>query len=177
MQIVDCSCKGINPDCEKCFGRGYYDLDSLREIPIIHFLKKSEESKTNVELSFEEKISTLSVIEVRILILRFIKTIDSISNKQSQILLSIPFNSSRMSLINVRISELNKLETKKKELQGKLDLTCKCKQAELLNISAILKFKKLLSEIHIDSYSIEELILLKNKIIRESIKNSSNNIA
>ena len=36
MAIKDCTCIGINPNCEKCFGRGYYD-DEANEIDLNTF--------------------------------------------------------------------------------------------------------------------------------------------
>jgi hypothetical protein len=56
MAIEDCSCNGINPNCEKCDGRGYYNTNELLNIPKIGFKYKYTPTKD----SFTEKISNFS---------------------------------------------------------------------------------------------------------------------
>ncbi|MGV8135962.1 MAG: hypothetical protein AB2L20_12165 [Mangrovibacterium sp.] len=47
MPIIDCSCKGINPDCERCMGRGYYDSEEIGKISFVKFaVKESKVANT-----------------------------------------------------------------------------------------------------------------------------------
>lgn len=58
MALVDCSCLGNNPDCERCFGRGYFDPDQTNNLTPI--CKKNEKAETDDSISFEESIKKLS---------------------------------------------------------------------------------------------------------------------
>ena len=189
MPIIDCSCKGISPECEKCFGRGYYDTDDKEYKSHIHFSKETKNKETKEELPFTEKISSLSAIELKQLINKIISRIDKNSNIQNNILNSIPFSSSRMSYINLRMKEIEKIEIEKKDLKEKLKLAIE--QSKLLNTRIIstpssrkrimdvklktnlvdqIKFKWFLSTIDLDSFSIEDLILLKRELQKRSSK-------
>ncbi len=58
MAILDCTCKGVNPNCEKCFGRGYYD-DEKQNIDRIPFKthrpdERVEEQKTPLKEKLAE---------------------------------------------------------------------------------------------------------------------------
>ncbi len=34
MGLIDCTCRGINPDCPRCYGRGLYDSEVLQNYEI-----------------------------------------------------------------------------------------------------------------------------------------------
>lgn len=64
MEIVNCSCNGFNPDCSKCDGKGYYDID----VKEIHINAVKNIYKTISDIKYEEKIKKLSINEIKNLI-------------------------------------------------------------------------------------------------------------
>ena len=75
MAIIDCSCRGINPECIKCSGMGYYDSDKIDEKMRINTLKKVEDSNPDDLIPFHELIKELSHSQIRILDARLVKAI------------------------------------------------------------------------------------------------------
>ena len=105
MAIIDCTCLGKNPNCERCFGRGYYDPEIINNITPICFSKEKIEIHNGIP--FEEIIKKLSKKEIIILISKLEK--------------KIKFNSKQMRIIkNPKIR--NQYEKEKNEMQRKLEI-------------------------------------------------------
>lgn len=66
MPILDCSCRGINPDCEKCEGKGYYKTEELLNSPKKSYSKKGFIISPHV--NFESEILTYSSHKIEKLI-------------------------------------------------------------------------------------------------------------
>ena len=50
MAIVDCSCRGINPECEKCEGKGYYDTEDIDKKPFVTVSKTKKEDEKKFQI-------------------------------------------------------------------------------------------------------------------------------
>lgn len=71
MAIIDCTCRGVNPNCEKCDGKGYYSSNmpkkKKRNGSIVSKIKrvkptvKTIKRKHNEELIREHPIGDLTV--------------------------------------------------------------------------------------------------------------------
>lgn len=175
MSIVDCTCKGINPDCERCFGRGYYDTDITSEHKRIFVAKDNKEVKnsdTDKELPFSQKVKSLAKLEIEKLIRELIKSIDAISKAQSQILDTISFRKRAVYTISRNnLEKIYLLETKKKYLKTKLEVACN--QAFFLKCSVDVKYNHSFSTKNIDTFSTKELKYLRRKF--HKIKRRKNN--
>ena len=138
MTIKDCTCKGINPNCEKCFGRGYYD-DEATGIDINTFtlaktferekhekdsnsrpgrVINNEELQSNIERLFEELRKDISIIK-RITALEKIKY-KNISKKK--------LHKRKGALSNDKHLYFSKVNSLKNELESILEANPNCAQ-------------------------------------------------
>jgi hypothetical protein len=170
MSIVDCSCRGINPECEKCEGKGYYNTDNNSSKSRINFIKKTEDKSKEPELSFEEKVKNIPEKGLRIIIQKLVKEIDFIAIIQTNIIQSISFNHARIQNIYTQIEKLKIIENDKKKYRKNLEFACK--QAELQNLKINIRHKRIMATKDIDDFSNEDFEKLKKNIGNGKVKSS-----
>lgn len=121
MATQICSCEGLNPQCEKCFGSGYVDSGASR--------KSSATSNKTIEKTNAKQKSllpggfkSLPRKEVETILAKIIDGLDLKSKKQMQLLNSIPFNSTTFRRdFKAKFESLRKLESEKRFLRNELD--------------------------------------------------------
>lgn len=116
MSFQICSCKGLNSECEKCFGSGYVNTPTLEKFSSNQKDKKSDKkSKVNTAYELPENIDSLQKTEIKNITFELIALLDLKSKKQMQILNSIPFSSTtfrrdfKEKFENLRILENEKI--------------------------------------------------------------------
>lgn len=121
MEAVICSCQGLNPNCEKCFGSGYVPTKTSKK-PATKQTDKKKINKKNQSQSFlPENIETLSKAEIDELAIKIIGSLDLKSKKQMQILNSIPFNTTTFRRdFYAKFELLELIETEKQQLRNEL---------------------------------------------------------
>jgi hypothetical protein len=153
MEIIDCSCKGINPSCEKCFGRGYYDNSTIHSEK--QFQNYPIELPKEKEKTFLEELGKLNSDEIGLLAKKLIDIIDNVSKKQSIILINLfktkykrfPSESEKFKRKS-QYDGINLLENEKKFLKGKLNEVIQ--QAIMVNTFIEPSFVSPLSTIDVD---------------------------
>ena len=169
MEIIDCSCKGINPSCEKCFGRGYYDNSTIHNEK--QFQNYPVEKTKEKEKTFIEEIGKLNANEIESLAKKLIEIIDTVSAKQSAILFSLfktkykrfPSDSEKFKRKS-HYDGINLLENEKKFLKGKLKEVIQ--QAIMVNKLIEPNFINPLSTVDVDISSKKQLKIIKGILIK-----------
>lgn len=160
MKSEICTCKGLNSDCEKCFGSGFIsvsDETSNKSTP-----KKVEKKKRKFESFLPENIDVLSRKEVEEIAVKIIGYLDTKSKKQMQILNSIPFNTKTFRRdFGSKFESLDVLESEKQHLRNEL-LTVE-QEILLKNYKSNFQFKHFLSDKDLDVTSNRQL----KELIRE----------
>lgn len=179
MEIFDCSCKGINPSCEKCFGRGYFDLTTLHNykrfenFPIEKRQEKPQEKPIEKVETFIEKISKLNAVEIGLLAKKLIDIIDLQSEKQSEIFLAL--FKTKYNRFPSKIEKLKRkkqydmiynIENEKEIVKGKLRKAIK--QGIIINKLIQPRFINPLSNMKVDTTSKSQLKIIK-KFIRQRL--------
>ncbi len=160
MAIVQCKCKGKNPNCEFCGGHGTYDNNTNLK-PKAATDKAAAKKKG--KLSFNPNdVEFLSKKDRETLVLEIIDLIDLKSKKQMQVLNSIPFRSETFKIdFADKLDELKTLEEAKQSLRNQLDLVIKEFTAKKLTLE--IRFRHLLSNHLIDVSSTKQL----KQLVRE----------
>jgi hypothetical protein len=83
MEITDCTCKGINPSCEKCFGRGYYNAEISNNSIKSIFVEYEEPVKKSP--TFTDEVREFTKLEMELLLVKFTRVIDYKLAEQFQI--------------------------------------------------------------------------------------------
>ena len=128
MTVQICSCEGLNPNCNKCFGSGYVNV---AESAADQAQKKAvQKNKPKYQSSVPENIEVLSRAEVENIVGKIIEKLDLKSKKQMQLLNSIPFSSTTFRRdFKDKFESLRTLENAKQflrtELQAIKDATSK----------------------------------------------------
>lgn len=148
INSIDCSCKGINSLCEKCYGRGYYD---------IHFVLNSR-----FFFNYQEKKTTLisppstfkqldSYKELKSLSIKLIVLIDSKSKEQTSIIAVISSTKPILALskkskyeLTRKYDRISQLENDKIFLKSKLNQVCQ--NAKLLGFNIEIKYNNYFSK-------------------------------
>ena len=169
MEIIDCSCKGINPTCEKCFGRGYYDTSLVQDDK--YFSNIPLDKPREIKATFTEEISKLNGDEIESFAEKLIEIIDSKSKKQFQLFSSLFRQKWKKQPSKDEIFErknlyamINNLESDKIFFKGKLQEVVQ--QAIMVNRFIEPIYKHSLSKIEIDTSS-----KIKLQIVKKMIRN------
>lgn len=160
METLDCSCKGINPSCEKCFGRGYYDLNQqtrfFRDFAIKVEPDIDVKSNINAHINFETFAENLTKSELQKNIEIIIGKVDLLSKKQIMVLNTSSFrNRSYRRLFNVQFETLLAIEKKKKSLKWHISILVKF--SKLKNNLILVRYKHFLSNLVLNTDSAKEL--------------------
>ncbi len=144
-----CSCKGLDPNCKKCFGSGYIDSPEIAPAKV-----KAE--KPRKSLSISEKLATMTMEEVEVLAKKIISELDLRSKKQMQVLNSIPFNTNTFRRdFPEKFDQLDRLEKEKVRLRN--DLFAIDQEIVSKNYNVKLRFGHFLSDKDVDAGSNREL--------------------
>lgn len=170
MEIIDCSCKGINPSCEKCFGRGYYDISTVHNEKL--FENFPIEKPKEKEKTFVEEIDKLDSKEIELLAKKLIDFIDAKSEKQFDTLLTLfkikykrfPSKIEKFKRKNL-YDTINNLENDKKFIKEKLKEVVQ--QAIMVNKFIVPKFMNPLSNMEVDISSKIQLKVIRNMITKK----------
>jgi len=152
MTVQICSCEGLNPNCEKCFGSGYVNSDTKKSATI-----QKEKAPKRVKASLiPENVEQLSRKEIDNIVLKIIETLDLKSKKQMQLLNSIPFTSTTFRRdFKDKFQSLETLEKDKQSLRN--DLSALLKNASAQKNSSQFAFTHYLSDKEIDVTSNRQL--------------------
>ncbi|MDM1369030.1 hypothetical protein HX052_12125 [Myroides marinus] len=170
MSIIDCSCKGINPSCEYCFGRGYFDDEqSESKSKIIYPIIEKDSISRN--LTFEQKLDLMGLEDKQKLLKKLINLIDSKSIEQFNLLSQIYLKRRKSTLSQfefskqkLKFSMINQLELDKIFLRDKINI-----MLQSLNISKNIEFLHEFSTkkiSHKSKLEVRELIKKEKKLKR-----------
>ncbi|WP_177766347.1 hypothetical protein [Flavobacterium sp. I3-2] len=110
-----CSCKGLNANCQKCFGSGYVRTATLKKST------EKQNKKNQIESFLPENITTLSKSDIEQVAIKIISNLDLKSKKQMQILNSIPFNTNTFRRdFGSKFELLEQIEIEKQQLRNEL---------------------------------------------------------
>lgn len=163
MTAEICSCKGLDPKCEKCFGSGYVNGKGSKK-PALNKKDKvsAQTQKVKKESSLSEKVASMSKGEVENLAVEIITNLDLKSKKQLQLLNSIPFSTNTFRRdFKEKFETLETLEREKRNLRNDLDVIDQEIFSKKYPIK--LRFKHFLSDKDIDITSNRQL----KELIRE----------
>lgn len=157
MTVEICSCEGLNPKCEKCFGSGYINSATSAKSAGRDQPKPKADKKPKVRESLlPEKMESLSKKEMEHLAMKIIDTLDAKSKKQMQLLNSIPFNTTTFRMDSKdKFRTLQIIENEKQALRTELNVV----NAEIAakKYASHYKFKHYLSDKEIDVSSNRQL--------------------
>jgi len=158
MTVEICSCEGLNPQCEKCFGSGYINSGTSKK-PAVNpqeNAKAPKKAKPLRQSSLPESLDSLSRKELENEAIKIIDVLDEKSKKQMQILNSIPFSSTTFRIdFKDKFRNLQTLERDKQFLRSDLDtLIVEMTTKKYTNHY---KFKHYLSDKEIDMSSNRQL--------------------
>ena len=154
MSYQICSCEGLNPKCEKCFGSGYMKTKSA---PAAAKSKKSI-SKDNIKQDtfLTDDISNLHLKEIQNIADKIIAKLDLRSMQQMRMLHSIPFNTTTFRRdFKDKFVSLGIMENEKRVLRKELETLTK--ELTKNKFAVNFKFNHLLSNKDIDVTSNREL--------------------
>ncbi|MEC4077240.1 hypothetical protein VSO49_12865 [Myroides odoratimimus] len=154
MRTEICSCEGLDPFCDKCFGTGHAPLSTSKKTVTKQSSKVKPIKKTKSYLP--EKIDSLTKIEIDALTIKIISTLDLKSKKQMQILNSIPFSTSTFRRdYKEKFIDLENIETEKQQLRN--DLFIIDQEIVSKNYRSHFTFRHFLSDKDVDVTSNREL--------------------
>lgn len=158
MTVKICSCEGLNPKCEKCFGSGYRNTNvSEKASKTTAKVKKVEKKDTlNHESKLVENVSALDKKELQNNADKFCAKLDLKSVQQMRMLHSIPFTTTTFRRdFKDKFVSFGIIEEEKRTLRNELDIFKK--EANKKGFSIHVKFNHLLSDKDIDVTSNREL--------------------
>jgi hypothetical protein len=155
MSYQVCSCEGLNPKCEKCFGSGYMKTKVSAKADTINKKGISKDSlKSEVLLSNDA--ANLHHKEIQNIADKIIATLDLKSMQQMRMLHSIPFNTTNFRRdFKDKFVSFGIMEEEKRALRSELDKLAK--ELTKNKFQANFKFNHLLSDKDIDVTSNREL--------------------
>ena len=115
MEFIDCTCKGINPSCEKCFGRGYYNLEILNNSIKTVFVQDQEPIQKPP--TFAEEVRQFTKIEMEATLEKLTKAIDSKSAEQFEILHTLYIKNQKHMYSKIELNKRRNLFTTVYQLQ------------------------------------------------------------
>lgn len=173
MPLIDCSCRGISPDCPRCGGKGEYDPEKLEQdrskmIRYVSRYKPKEvrrvEKKTkdkSVEYrSNEQFLNEISLSKKVTLIGRMVKKIDQISERQADMLIASKKSGGKIS--GKLQTKLNALEATKSTWKRKIRVVTD----SIRNHKVKIKYNHFLSETRIDFFNLTKLSQLRKRIVQ-----------
>lgn len=150
-----CTCEGLNPKCEKCFGSGYMKTKSPLKTDVKNSKVKHKEN-TAQEVLHSDKSTNLHPKEIQNIADKIIATLDLKSMQQMRMLHSIPFNTTTFRRdFKDKFVSFGIMETEKRALRSELQSLAK--DLSKNNLQAHFKFNHLLSDKDIDVTSNREL--------------------
>lgn len=155
MSYQVCSCEGLNPKCEKCFGSGYMKTKALAKADT---KSKKTISKDNLkqEALLSNDATNLHHKEIQNIADKIIATLDLKSMQQMRMLHSIPFNTTTFRRdFKDKFVSFGIMETEKRALRSELNKLAK--ELTKNKFQANFKFNHLLSDKDIDVTSNREL--------------------
>ncbi|MGL4582771.1 MAG: hypothetical protein ACRCVU_07290 [Flavobacterium sp.] len=154
MTTEICSCEGLDPYCDKCFGTGYAPSSTSKKTVKKQVDKVKSVKKTKSYLP--ENIDSLTKIEIDALAIKIISTLDLKSKKQMQILNSIPFNTNTFRRdFRDKFDDLAKIELDKQQLRN--DLFILDQEIVSKNYRSRFTFRHFLSDKDVDATSNRQL--------------------
>jgi hypothetical protein len=155
MSYQICTCEGLNPKCEKCFGSGFMKTKSLVKTEI-----KSKKTVSKDHLKSETLLSNdttnLHHKEIQNIADKIIATLDLKSMQQMRMLHSIPFNTTTFRRdFKDKFVSFGIMEEEKRALRNELNKLAK--ELTKNKFQANFKFNHLLSDIDIDVTSNRQL--------------------
>jgi hypothetical protein len=119
MSMQVCSCEGLNPNCEKCFGSGYANVPDAKNAAE---KKTSANKPSKRESQLPENLTTLSRKEIENIAFQISEKLDVKSKKQMQLLNSIPFSTNTFRIeFKDKFASLKTIENDKQFLRDELD--------------------------------------------------------
>jgi hypothetical protein len=155
MSYQVCSCEGLNPKCEKCYGSGY--MKTKASVKTETKTKKTV-SKDNLtsETLLSNNATNLHHKEIQNIADKIIATLDLKSMQQMRMLHSIPFNTTTFRRdFKDKFVSFGIMEEEKRALRSELDKLAK--ELTKNKFQANFKFNHLLSDIDIDVTSNRQL--------------------
>ena len=154
MAVQICSCEGLNPKCEKCFGSGYINTQEVeKSVPTA---TKSKKTNIKQESSILNDLELLDKREIQNTIDKIVSTLDLKSVQQMRILHSIPFNTTTFRRdFKDKFESFRIMEVEKRQLRSELNSLTK--ELTKKDFSINFKFSHLLSDKDIDVTSNREL--------------------
>lgn len=166
MGNTDCFCLGNNPNCERCFGRGYYNPNNMNETKI--FLIDRSEIKSPKKVTpkpQKQKIKELSLDELTHLLNKYVNVIDEISMKQAKLLRTISLRKRDYYHNNEwKFDEIKALQDQKNQLIKKYRIILE--KASLLNTTLNIDFKHPFSNIEINTNSSKWIRSIRSKLLK-----------
>ena len=155
MSYQICSCEGLNPKCEKCYGSGYMKTKTSAKADAKNKKTISKDS-LKPEALFSNDASNLHHKEIQNIADKIIATLDIKSMQQMRMLHSIPFNTTTFRRdFKDKFVSFGIMETEKRALRSELDKLAK--ELTKNKFQANFKFNHLLSDKDIDVTSNREL--------------------
>ncbi|MFT6638882.1 MAG: hypothetical protein ACJAYP_001468 [Flavobacterium sp.] len=155
MSYQICSCEGLNPKCEKCYGSGYMKTKTSAKTDTKN---KKTISKDNLksEALLSNDAANLHHKEIQNIADKIIAALDLKSMQQMRMLHSIPFNTTTFRRdFKDKFISFEIMETEKRALRS--ELAALSKELTKNNLQVHFKFNHLLSDKDIDVTSNREL--------------------
>ena len=153
MTVKICSCEGLNPKCEKCFGSGYMNT---KETKTKAASKASPKVNLEMDSLLQNDASNLHRKEIQNIADKIIATLDLKSMQQMRMLHSIPFNTTTFRRdFRDKFVSFEIIEMEKRALRNELDKLAK--ELTKNNLQVHFKFNHILSHKDIDVTSNREL--------------------
>jgi hypothetical protein len=158
MSFQICTCEGLNPKCEKCFGSGYMKTKTPAKSSQADAKNKKTISKDLLkqETLLSNDVANLHHKEIQNIADKIIATLDLKSMQQMRMLHSIPFNTTTFRRdFKDKFVSFDIMETEKRALRSELDKLAK--ELTKNKFQANFKFNHILSDKDIDVTSNREL--------------------
>jgi hypothetical protein len=167
MEITDCTCKGINPSCEKCFGRGYYDAEISNNSIKTLFVKDQEPIKKPP--TFAEEVREFTKIEMEVLLEKLTKAIDFKSAEQFQFLHTLYIKNQKPMYSKIELNKRRNLFTTVYRLQRekfflKDLIKTICEEGFLKSYRFKVNYSHPFSKKRLNLNSMVEIEILKNEL-------------
>jgi hypothetical protein len=176
MPKIDCSCRGISPDCPRCFGKGEYNPNELEKsrknriknisnYQTIH-AERNEKNATSVKDDdrTNEKFLEKFTNEKKILLIdKIVNMIDALSEQQRQILSSSKRSTAKISESTMR--RLAEIESKKSEWKLKLKII---QESVTDGKKIVVMYRHFLSKKWQDYYNLSETMKLRKGAISKN---------
>ena len=166
MPNINCTCKGENKNCEKCFGIGEYNPEENESRKIFVYKKEKDSSTNSDEKALSELVKELKPEDLIKLANQTINKIDRASRKQKRFLFR------NREFDDKKLLKYDAYEKIKDKLRRSLGIILK--QAKDSNITFQIKYKQPFSKNNYEVSSPKDLKKLKGKLVKSKKKKESN---